>query len=179
MNVLGIKKISFIETLCTAVSFAGYLSYESRLDRIYLMACVRRSVREVCNATNARRRYDERRQVWKNSFLSRQVQVAHVGIKRINIRGVIVRAIYRACRHAHARAQCKIFVTRNKIHGERIVALASLLRAISRPRCALIHTFVFRLPRFYRNTARTRLLIAARASSRSKETIGHVYRLRP
>lgn len=37
-----------------------------------------------------------------------------------------------------------------------------LPRAISRSRCALIHTFVFRLPRFYGNTVRTRLLIAAR-----------------
>lgn len=60
-------------------------------SRVYLTACVRRSVQEVCNATNARRRYDERRQVWKNSFLSRRVQVAHVGIKRINILEVVIR----------------------------------------------------------------------------------------
>jgi len=154
-NILGMKKrFRFIGTPYTTVSLAGYLSCESRLDRAFISRCVRRSVREVCNATNARRRYDERRQVWKNSFLSRRVQVAHVGIKRINICRVIVRVICRACRHVYARAR-KIFVTRNKICGECTVAFASLLRAISRSRCTLIHTFVFRLPRFYGNTART------------------------
>lgn len=53
----------------------------------------------------------------------------------------------------------------------------SLLRAISRPRCALIHTFVFRLPRFYGNIRRTRLLIAARASSRSARSIKKIGRV--
>jgi len=94
-NILGMKKKKFVLLVhhIPRCRSPDIFSCESRLDRAFISQCVRR------------RRYDERRQVWKNSFLSRRVQVAHVGIKRINIHRVIVRIICRACRHVYARAR--------------------------------------------------------------------------
>lgn len=81
MRIRHGKKIRFVGS---SVSRAGSFSYESRLDRAFISrrVCVGQCEKYVTQL-NARRRYDERRQVWKNSFLSRRVQVAHVGIKRI------------------------------------------------------------------------------------------------
>lgn len=109
------------------------------------------------------------RRVWKNSFLSRQVQVAHVGIKQINIRGIVhvissaVRAYTHTRVHVCARTLGNARYSLCEIKRGECVPPSPILHAISQPRCALIHTFVFPLPRRRPERCEIRLLITVRA----------------
>jgi len=64
-----------------------FSSIADRIARFFLLRCARRSVRDACNATNARRRYDECFKYGKTAFsLDRFSRRTRAGMKQINIR---------------------------------------------------------------------------------------------